>query len=216
MWHERTLPEFGAQLLSSSGFFWELEDRTGRKEDIGIKKYHQAALRRRGNNPNGEFGESTHSLYLTAISFWRINPLSDPSSVWGAVFRIVLNWRVCYGSEVNSIVLRFCACVSVCICAQFRKRDMLPICRLGLGSRQSIQTSRISRWPGSNCWSGESDCRPTLAQAVELNPNTAVPQGGFGGDKYDTSTELSPLWSCNSAWLIVSWTGRKIQPWIIA
>lgn len=60
-------------------------------------------------------------------------------------------------------------------------RGTCRLCRLGLGSRHSIQTSRISRWPATNHWSGESESRPTLSQAVELNPNTAVPQGSFGG-----------------------------------
>lgn len=74
-----------------------------------------------------------------------------------------------------------CMCVCVCTLEHSFGRVTCCLCRLGLGSRQSIQTSRISRWPGTNHWSGEPDSRPTLAQAVELNPNTAVPQGSFWG-----------------------------------
>lgn len=94
--------------------------------------------------------------------------------MWGAVFRIVLTWLVCSGWEVNGIVQRW-------ISSSVLGRGTCCLCRLGLGSRHSIQTSRISRWPGTNHWSGESENRPTLSQAVELNPNTAVPQGSFGG-----------------------------------
>lgn len=71
------------EVAVKSGLFRELDDQTGPKEDISIKKYHQAALRRRRNNPNGVFAltQFTHTLFNSLSLLEEINPLSEPSSV---------------------------------------------------------------------------------------------------------------------------------------
>lgn len=82
------------ELTVHFGHFKELNSiKCEWNEDIGVRKYHQAALRRRQNNPNREFTitKYTHIVYLTVSLSEEINPLSEPSSVRGAVFRIVLS-----------------------------------------------------------------------------------------------------------------------------